>query len=68
MSVFTEADCLIALQWQVGPEFAFIGRSNAGKSSLVNLLTNIPNLAKVSSKPGEQATTAGAGIRTPSMA
>jgi len=35
------------------PEFAFIGRSNVGKSSLVNLLTGIKDLAKVSSKPGK---------------
>lgn len=35
------------------PEYAFIGRSNVGKSSLVNLLTNQNKLAKVSSKPGK---------------
>ena len=34
------------------PEFAFIGRSNVGKSSLINTLTNIKDLAIVSSKPG----------------
>lgn len=34
------------------PEFAFIGRSNVGKSSLINTLTNSRNLAEVSSKPG----------------
>lgn len=34
-------------------EFAFIGRSNVGKSSLINMLTGIKNLAKVSSKPGK---------------
>ncbi|MFK5922774.1 MAG: ribosome biogenesis GTP-binding protein YihA/YsxC [Verrucomicrobiota bacterium] len=34
------------------PEFAFIGRSNVGKSSLLNLLCNQKLLAKVSSKPG----------------
>ncbi len=33
-------------------EFAFIGRSNVGKSSLLNMLTNKQGLAKVSSKPG----------------
>jgi GTP-binding protein len=33
-------------------EFAFIGRSNVGKSSLINLLTNKSTLAKVSSTPG----------------
>jgi GTP-binding protein len=35
------------------PEFAFIGRSNVGKSSLINLLTGINNLAHISSKPGK---------------
>lgn len=35
------------------PEYAFIGRSNVGKSSLVNALTDIKNLAKISSKPGK---------------
>jgi len=35
------------------PEFAFIGRSNVGKSSLINMLCNRKNLAKVSSKPGK---------------
>lgn len=35
------------------PEYAFIGRSNVGKSSLINMLTNHKNLAKISSKPGK---------------
>ncbi|EOZ92343.1 GTP-binding protein EngB [Indibacter alkaliphilus LW1] len=35
------------------PEFAFIGRSNVGKSSLINMLTNNKNLAKTSGKPGK---------------
>ena len=35
------------------PEYAFIGRSNVGKSSLINMLTNNKNLAKISSKPGK---------------
>ncbi len=35
------------------PEYAFIGRSNVGKSSLINLLTNHAGLAKVSSSPGK---------------
>jgi len=35
------------------PEFAFIGRSNVGKSSLINLLTNHKGLAKVSTTPGK---------------
>ncbi len=34
------------------PEFTFIGRSNVGKSSLLNLLTNRKGLAKVSARPG----------------
>ena len=35
------------------PEFAFIGRSNVGKSSLINLLANKDALAKVSATPGK---------------
>ena len=35
------------------PEIAFIGRSNVGKSSLINMLTNKKELAKVSSSPGK---------------
>ena len=35
------------------PEFAFIGRSNVGKSSLINMLVNKKGLAKTSSKPGK---------------
>ena len=35
------------------PEYAFIGRSNVGKSSLINMLTNNKKLAKPSSKPGK---------------
>jgi GTP-binding protein len=38
--------------WAV-PEFAFIGRSNVGKSSLINLLTERRELAKVSDLPGK---------------
>ncbi|MEM9237632.1 MAG: ribosome biogenesis GTP-binding protein YihA/YsxC [Verrucomicrobiota bacterium] len=34
------------------PEFAFVGRSNVGKSSLLNLLTGRKDLARVSSTPG----------------
>jgi len=36
----------------LGPEIAFAGRSNVGKSSLVNVLTNRNNLAKASRTPG----------------
>ncbi len=35
------------------PEYAFIGRSNVGKSSLINMLTNRNKLAKISTKPGK---------------
>lgn len=35
------------------PEYAFIGRSNVGKSSLINMLTNRKNMAKTSSTPGK---------------
>lgn len=35
------------------PEFAFIGRSNVGKSSLINMLCNVGKLAHTSSKPGK---------------
>lgn len=34
-------------------EYAFIGRSNVGKSSLINMLTNHKNLAKTSGRPGK---------------
>ena len=35
------------------PEYAFIGRSNVGKSSLINALCNTKKLAKTSSRPGK---------------
>lgn len=38
------------------PEYAFIGRSNVGKSSLINMLTGNSKLAKVSSTPGKTIT------------
>ena len=40
----------------VKPEFAFIGRSNVGKSSLINLLTGYSKLAKTSGNPGKTRT------------
>jgi len=38
------------------PEYAFIGRSNVGKSSLINMLANNNKLAKTSGKPGKTQT------------
>jgi GTP-binding protein len=38
------------------PEFAFIGRSNVGKSSLINMLTGWSKLAKISGNPGKTRT------------
>lgn len=38
------------------PEYAFIGRSNVGKSSLINMLTGHKSLAKTSSSPGKTQT------------
>lgn len=38
------------------PEIAFVGRSNVGKSSLINCLTNRTKLARTSSTPGKTAT------------
>lgn len=38
------------------PEYAFIGRSNVGKSSLVNMITNRKKLAKISTSPGKTIT------------
>jgi GTP-binding protein len=35
------------------PEYAFIGRSNVGKSSLINMLTGVRQLAKTSATPGK---------------
>jgi GTP-binding protein len=40
----------------VRPEFGFIGRSNVGKSSLINLLTGNLHLAKISGNPGKTRT------------
>src|SRR5438552_14716048 len=42
-------DCPVT-KW---PEYAFIGRSNVGKSSLINMLCNNKHLAKTSAAPGK---------------
>ena len=49
MSNTDPAQCPVSDQ----PEFAFIGRSNVGKSSLINMLMGMKNLAKTSSEPGK---------------
>jgi len=38
------------------PEYAFIGRSNVGKSSLINMITGRKKLVKVSGSPGKTIT------------
>jgi len=38
---------------QILPEFLFMGRSNVGKSSFINMILNRKNLARTSSKPGK---------------
>lgn len=43
----------IQMQQDTRPEFAFIGRSNVGKSSLINMVCNNKGLAKTSSTPGK---------------
>lgn len=50
-----EASAAAEKSYPVGhfPEFAFIGRSNVGKSSLINMLTGRRTLAKVSGTPGK---------------
>lgn len=49
----TSAVNLEACTYSRLPEFAFVGRSNVGKSSLINMLTERKDLAKTSSKPGK---------------
>ena len=50
--VISNSDCKLCPQ-DGKPEYAFIGRSNVGKSSLINMLTNKKGLAMTSSKPGK---------------
>ncbi len=45
-----------AMGYTALPEFAFIGRSNVGKSSLINMLCNHKGLAKTSATPGKTQT------------
>lgn len=60
--IIRKADYLISnVDWQKcppanKPEYAFIGRSNVGKSSLINMLTGRSKLAKVSGNPGKTQT------------
>lgn len=53
-----EATCVKPSQYPPAdmPEIAFAGRSNVGKSSLLNLLTGRKNLARVSGSPGKTRT------------
>jgi len=49
------------------PEFAFIGRSNVGKSSLINMLTGRAGLAKTSATPGKTVLINYFSLKTPSV-
>lgn len=58
----SNCDIIISAAWksqypdQPVPEIAFAGRSNVGKSSLINMLTNRKKLARTSSRPGKTRT------------
>ncbi len=61
MKITTAEFVMSSTDWQKcpnpdRPEFAFIGRSNVGKSSLINMLVQHKNLAKTSSTPGKTQT------------
>lgn len=58
MKINTSKFLVSNTDWRKGPkpdkpEYAFIGRSNVGKSSLINMLTNRKDMAKVSGTPGK---------------
>lgn len=58
MKIKTSKFVISNSDWRKGPttnlpEYAFIGRSNVGKSSLINMLTDRKELAKVSGRPGK---------------
>ena len=52
VSFLTSAQCLSQCPHERGSELAFVGRSNVGKSSVINSLTNIKQLARVAKVPG----------------
>ena len=58
MKIKTSKFVISNTNWRKGPdanlpEYAFIGRSNVGKSSLINMLLDRKELAKVSGRPGK---------------
>ncbi len=52
-SFVTSSPNVAACPKGIYPEYAFIGRSNVGKSSLINMLTGRKNLARTSTSPGK---------------
>ena len=52
-SFVTSSPNVAACPKGIYPEYAFIGRSNVGKSSLINMLTGRKNLARISTSPGK---------------
>jgi GTP-binding protein len=56
-AVFVQSNTqIVALPKPDKAEYAFIGRSNVGKSSLINMLTGVKGLAKISGRPGKTIT------------